>query len=652
MDQSPSSDPEIEERRHIDESLHLFRFSIDQAGDAIFFTRPDGHLFDVNDTACRRLGYTREQMLAMNIWEVDPDYPKEAWLGHWEQLKARGRLMFETSHRRRDGSKVPVEVVVQYLRHGDREFACGFARDITERKRAQTALAESEQRFRAIFDCINDAIFVHDPETGTILDVNERMCEMYGYPRQEALRLEVGTISSGAPPYSQAEAKELLRKAAAGQPQLFEWHARHKNGRLFWVEVNMRLATVGGRDRVIVAVRDISERHRLEEQLRQRTEELALEGERKDVFLAMLGHELRNPLAPIRTAAQALRRLAPADARIERAGTIIERQVRQLVRLIDDLLDVSRIARGKILLRKERLELVGLLQAVADDHRPILESARISLEVDLSDPPVWVAADSARLAQVVGNLLQNARKFTDAGGCVRLQLGVDRGAREASIVVRDTGIGIAPELLASVFVPFQQIEPTPERNRGGLGLGLALVKGLVELQGGRVEARSAGLGRGAEFIVTLPLDQAADERPATVGVTTNWHSRRVLIVEDNPDAAATLLMFLRSMGHEVREAGDAAAALDQTRQWRPEIIVCDIALPGSMDGYGLARIVRRDAALRNTYLIALSGHGMEEDKRRAREAGFDIHVTKPADPMDLERLVAGAPSGAESPGRS
>ncbi len=618
------------------DSLRLFRLSIDQAGDAIFFARPEGRLFDVNETACRQLGYTHEQLTAMNVWDVDPDHAEQHWPVHWEELKARRRLRFESRHRRRDGSTFPVEVAVQYLKNGEREFACGLARDISERRQAQTALARSENRFRTIFDCINDAIFIHDPGTGTILDVNRRMCEMYGYSREEALRLEVGALSSGDPPYSQKDAVARVQKAAAGEPQLFEWHARHRDGHLFWVEVNMRCAKLGEQDHIMVTARDISDRHHLQMQLRQRTEELALQAERKDFFLGMLSHELRNPLAPILTSLYLLDRAdVPADKSIK-AKAVLHRQVGQLRRLVDDLLDVTRIGRGKIALRLAECDIAGLLRQSTDDHRNLMEERNIELSVSVPGEPVRMMCDATRLSQVFGNLIRNAIKFTPAGGRVSVSMAIVESGVE--IRVTDTGRGIAPHLLHQVFEPFIQAERPLSGREGGLGLGLALAKGLVELHGGSISASSEGLGSGADFRIVLPLRASSrGAASAESDARKRAQPRRVLVVDDNRDAAESLADMLKLLGHQVELAFDGPAALEQARRRAPDVVLCDIGLPG-MTGYEVVKALRAQRG--SMRIVAVSGYAQPEDVKAARDAGFDRHIAKPASTDDIEAILS------------
>jgi signal transduction histidine kinase/DNA-binding response OmpR family regulator len=405
---------------------------------------------------------------------------------------------------------------------------------------------------------------------------------------------------------------------------------------------------------------------------------------RKDEFLAMLAHELRNPLAPIRNAVQLMRLGGATEGDLRQARDLIDRQVSHLVRLVDDLLDATRIARGKVPLRQERCDITRIVRQTAEDYRPLFTAAGLSLETDLPNKAIWVHGDPTRLTQVLNNLLNNARKFTDRGGQATVRLASEDSGRTAVLSVRDTGIGIEPQMLSSIFDVFVQADRSLERVRGGLGLGLSLVKGLVGLHDGQVLASSAGLGQGAEFVVRLPTvapqpevssQESGDRNQESgignqeSGVTNNSASglltpdscsltpdsggpkHRVLIVDDNRDAAHTAARLLKLAGHDVRTAYTGATGLEVARTFRPGVILCDIGLPGGMSGYDVARAVRQDAQLASAYLIAVTGYGREEDHREARAAGFALHLTKPVDCEKLYEILAGIKSeGLEAVG--
>jgi signal transduction histidine kinase len=368
---------------------------------------------------------------------------------------------------------------------------------------------------------------------------------------------------------------------------------------------------------------------------------------RKNEFLAMLAHELRTPLAPIRNAVQVMRLLGSQEPSLQQSRDMIDRQTCHMARLIDDLLDMSRISQGKILLRKQPLDLVQLVRKTAADHRTTLEKAGLTVEVELPEGGIPLNGDPTRLAQILGNIMHNAGKFTDAGGRVTLRLVREPDGRWARISVRDTGIGIDGEMLGRVFETFSQADRSLDRSRGGLGLGLSLVKGLVEQHGGTVEAKSEGLGKGTEIIIRLPLDEAPPPQEAPAPPRdAEGGSCRVLVIEDHPDTAESMRVLLGLSGHEVKVTSNGPAGVEAARSFHPDIVLCDIGIPGGMDGYAVARTLRQDPELAPTYLIALTGYGQEEDRRRAREAGFDVHLTKPVDFDELQRLLTATPTRA------
>jgi PAS domain S-box-containing protein len=382
--------------------------------------------------------------------------------------------------------------------------------------------------------------------------------------------------------------------------------------------------------------RAITERDALMESLRQSNERLADVDRRKDEFLGMLSHELRNPLGPIRNSIYILDRADPASEQARRARAVIERQSVQLTRLVDDLLDVTRIARGKIELRRGRVDLAKLVRRAGEDHGGLMRERGLELRLEVPPGPMWVDGDAVRLAQIVGNLLHNSAKFTARGGKVLLALVSSPGAVE--IRVQDTGDGLDPELLERVFEPFVQADRTLARTGGGLGLGLAMVKGLTELHGGSVRAASAGPGQGAEFVARLPVAPGAPEACAAVPPPQDGRHRRVLVVDDSRDAAESLAELVRMFGHTVEVAQDGPTALAKARACDPEVVFCDIGLPG-MNGYDVARALRAQGphAVR---LVALSGYAQPDDLKKAAEAGFDSHVAKPANLDDIRRLLA------------
>jgi CheY-like chemotaxis protein len=365
---------------------------------------------------------------------------------------------------------------------------------------------------------------------------------------------------------------------------------------------------------------------------------------RKDEFLATLSHELRNPLAPIRTALEVMR-LARTDPDIvEQARLTMERQLRHLVRITDDLLDVARITQNKVELRREPLDLRAVIQSAIEATRPLIDAQDLTLTLELPRLPIWTDADFTRLAQVFSNLLNNAVKYTERGGEIRVTAAV-RGAF-VSVAVADTGVGIEPGMLTPIFDMFTQLQAHRDRTQGGLGIGLTLAKRLVVLHGGTIEARSDGPGRGSTFIVQLPIAYSVETAVSGVGQHAPSGPCRVLVAEDNPDAAEMMRIMLRVKGHDVRVACDGVAAIELARAFAPQIAFLDIGMP-RMDGYEAAQRIRELLGKRVT-LVALTGWGQDDDKRRSREAGFDHHLTKPPEPEVLDELIAGCASSRAS----
>ncbi len=355
----------------------------------------------------------------------------------------------------------------------------------------------------------------------------------------------------------------------------------------------------------------------------------------------MLAHELRNPLGALSNAVQVLRGTSPGHPSWERAMQVLDRQVRHQAQLLNDLLQVSRLRRGQIEIHPQRLDLGRLIRDTVEDHRQVFEMSGLSLSLDLPAQPLWTDGDPAQLAVALSNLLGNALKFTEPGG------GVEVTAREeddrVTVAVADSGIGVAADMLPLVWDAFSQADNSLERSRGGLGLGLSLARGIVELHGGEVRAESAGLGQGSRFSFTLPLmeplAETAAAAPAAPGEPGEPGGLRILVIEDNVDAAETLRDLLEIFGHQVEVAQTGALGIASARRFHPEVVLCDIGLPG-MDGYAVASELRQDPETASARLVALTGYGRDSDRQRSEEAGFDLHMVKPVAPADLQSLLA------------
>jgi signal transduction histidine kinase len=480
-----------------------------------------------------------------------------------------------------------------------------------ELERHKAALRACEARFRNVIERNADGVVVLTHE-GVVLYMNPAAEALFGCTAADC----EGTLL-GIPlvPDERAEVDVPHR----GRPAVV-------------AELRVVETEWEGRPALLASLRDVTDRKRAEEALREADR-------RKDEFLAMLAHELRNPLAPIKNAAQVFRVLGPADTNLQYAREVIDRQVGHLSRLVDDLLDVSRITRGKISLQKERLEVATVVARAVETSRPLIESRGHDLVVSLPGEPVSLLGDLTRLSQVVSNLLTNAAKYTPEGG--RIWLTVAREADEVAVEVRDTGVGIPPDMLGRVFELFTQVDRSLDRSEGGLGIGLTLVRSLVELHGGTVEAQSDGPGRGSRFVVRLPALADGDRkgvRPEDPPARAGSPARRILVVDDNGDAADSLALLLSIAGHATRTARDGPQALAAAEEFRPEVVILDLGLPG-IDGYEMARRLRERYGPDAPLLVALTGYGQEEDRRRSHEAGFDHHVVKPPDLAILESLL-------------
>jgi PAS domain S-box-containing protein len=552
--------------------------------------------------------------------------------------------IYELTYIRKDGSRFPAVVSVTALRDAQGGII-GYlligtdntARKHVEAERMLLDQAVRDQQFytRSLIESNIDALMTTDPR-GIITDVNKQMEALTGCTRDEL----IGAPFKGY--FTDPERAEAGIKLVLGEGKVtdYELTARARDGKETVVSYNA--TTFHDRDRklrgVFAAARDVTERKRYEQSLQEADR-------RKNEFLAMLAHELRNPLAPMRNALQIMRLKAsrevqrPEDEAIQSASAMMERQVGQMVRLVDDLLDVSRISRGKIELRRERIDLASAAHHAVEAARPQCKSMDHTLTVAVPPKPIFLNADPTRLAQVLGNLLNNACKYTDKGG--QMHLTVEREGNQAVIRLRDNGIGIAADQLPRIFEMFVQIDTSLERSVSGLGIGLTLVKSLAEMHDGTVAVHSAGVGQGSEFVVRLPIALESPEPPPvpTIGKPMTTIPRRILVVDDNQDSATSLAELLELIGHKTHIAYDGLEAVEAAATFRPEVVLLDIGLP-KLNGYDACRKIREQPSGKGIVLIALTGWGQDEDRNKSKAAGFDAHLVKPVDYAALMKLLA------------
>jgi len=515
--------------------------------------------------------------------------------------------------------------------------------DITERKQYETNLHESETRMRLATETTGVGIWEWNVLTNAIR-WDAQMFQLYGIVPTPDGFVEYSDWSGAVLPEDLRESERILQDTVrlAGQSRHeFRIGRRHDSEvRVIESVETARTNAQGETEWVVGTNLDVTDRKTVEIQLRQFAADLFEADRRKDDFLATLAHELRNPLAPIRNGLQLMKMPGVHAAAVEQTRSMMDRQLTHMVRLIDDLMDVSRITRGHLLLRKEHVPLAAVVNSAVEAIRPLIERMGQELTVTLPQQPLMVDADLTRLAQVFLNLLNNAAKYSDRGGHIQLHVG--RQESHVVVTVKDTGIGIAADQLPYIFEMFTQVDRSLEMERGGLGIGLTIVKRLVEMHGGRVEAKSEGPGKGSEFVLRLPIIIEAATTQASGGEEEKpvESSLRVLVVDDNRDSTDSLAMILRVMGADTRTAYDGQDGVDVAAQFRPDVVLLDIGMP-KLNGYEACRRIRDEPWGKEVVLIAVTGWGKDEDRRRALEAGFDHHMVKPVDPRALMEMLAG-----------
>lgn len=631
------------------------RSVVENVLDGIVTIDAQGIVQSFNPAAERLFGYPASEVIGQNVKSLMPEpysFGHDTYLANYLQtgeakIIGIGR---EVAGRRKDGSTFPMDLAVSEFRLGEGRYFTGIVRDITERKRNEDEVRRLNQELQNRLDEWTTVLnmipvgvgIAHDPQCRRITH-NPYISKLLGVQAWENASLSVPADERTASYAVQRDGKDLspdqmpMQLACTGvDVQDFECDLVRKGQPPIRLICSARpLRDAEGRIRGSVGTSlDITPRREFEDALKDADRH-------KDEFLATLSHELRNPLAPLRNALELVRQGSSDPVLIERARKIMERQVGQMIRLVDDLLDVSRISHGKMELRKKRIELSETLRDAVETSRPLIDSFGHELTLCLPQAPIYLNADPVRLAQVFSNLLNNAASYTKAGG--NIQLAAEQQGNQVVVSVKDNGIGITSEALPHIFEMFSQATPVLERSHGGLGIGLSLVKGVVDLHGGGIEARSDGLEKGSEFVVRLPVLVEKQEEPVKregdFDEPLHLAKRRILVADDLKDSTDSLAMLLRMSNHEVHTAYDGEEAVAAAEQFRPEAILLDIGMP-KLNGYDACRRIREQPWAKDVLLIAVTGWGQDEDRRRTLEAGFNVHLVKPVKTRDLMQVLA------------
>ena len=630
-------------------SLFEAVFNRSPIGHYLLSPTPEATVLAVNDAFLAASGRAREELVGVSLFVAFPRNPDDpADTGETDLRRSLARAVATGRPDRLPAQRYPIPVV---LPNGETGFEERFwsavstpifgadgtvlcishtTIDVTEQVRSEAALRESEARYRALTNATADVVYRMSPDWSQL-----RQLEGRGVLKDTADATRCW-LDDYVPPEEQARVHHAIDEAIRAKSTFeLEHRVRRLDGSVGWTYSRAvpMLDARGEIEEWIGAASDITERKLAEEKLRE-------SDRRKDEFLAMLAHELRNPLAPVGAAAALLQRARLDEGLVRKTSEIIGRQVGHMTELIDDLLDVSRVTRGQVELDEAALDMRDIVADAVEQVMPLARARRQQLDVDVPAQRMPVLGDAKRLVQILANLLNNAAKYTQEGGRLRLAATVRDGAVVVDVV--DNGIGMAPELVARAFDLFAQAERTSDRASGGLGLGLALVRSLVELHGGTVMCESAGPGQGSRFTVMLPL-LAQEAEPAEprdgADAAARENSLSIMVVDDNVDAAETLGLLLEAAGHRVSVEHDPQRALERAGTEAPQVCLLDIGLPG-MDGYELARRLRAQPATRHALLVAITGYGQDNDRRLAKEAGFDRHLVKPIDLDALQDALA------------
>jgi PAS domain S-box-containing protein len=640
----------LRQEQMVREQREWLRVTLSSIGDAVVACDTEAQVTFINPVAEALTGWRSEEALAQPIARVvrlthDKD---RGTVDIAARVLSEGRTVGLANHAQlvtRDGQEIPIEDSAAPITDslGNLAGAVLVFHDVTQRRRAVAQLTESEARLRRAQEMAHLGSWEYDHVNGR-LTWSDEVYRMFGWEPQE-FEANHKVLLEGVHPDDRA-AVEAAYSACVREGKDYEIEHRivqNRTGAIRFVHERCghRCDASGRVVASVGMVHDITERKQAEAELTSVNLRLALADRRKNDFLAVLSHELRNPLTPIANSLHILDRTAPGCEQSKRALQVIGRQVSHLSDLVNDLLDVTRITRNKIRLRKEPMDLWEVVSRSVEDSRSLFDAAGVGLELDRPSQPIPVVPDRTRVVQMVSNLLQNAAKFTHQGGHARVSVDVE--GTEGVVRVADDGIGMDPKTLGRLFEPFVQVDQSLDRGKGGLGLGLALVKGLAQLHGGSVSVHSDGLGKGTEFCVRLSLHTGDARQSSAPTADLPPVRRRVLVIEDHVDAAETLREVLQLGGHEVTLAHSGPEGLAKAREFRPEVVLCDIGLPG-MDGYEVACAFRSDEQLRQTYLVALTGYVLAEDRQRSAEAGFDLHLAKPLDLDELDRVLAELPA--------
>ena len=634
-------------------SRELFRVTLRSIGDAVITTDIEGRITYLNEVAEALTGWTQRDALGQpleRVFQIVNEVSRQAVESPATRALREGVVVGLANHTvliKKDGQECPIDDSAAPIRdeQGHVSGCVLIFRDVTAQRLTQREKAEqllTARLLASIVESSNDAI-ISKTLDGIIQSWNAAAEHLFGYTAAEAVGKHISLV---IPPERIAEEDQIIASLKAGKRiEHFETERMRSDGQ--HIVVSLTISPIRDESGAVVGAskiaRDITERRRIELDLRRLAADLSEADRRKNEFLATLAHELRNPLAPMSNMLEVVKRANGDGSILGRAHETLERQLDQMVRLVDDLLDVNRITHDRLELRRSEVELSSVIQQAVEVARPLIDSSGHQFTVDLPDEPIYLNADRARLAQVFGNLLNNSSKYTKPDG--KITLSARREGDEVVVTVKDNGAGIPADKLGSVFDMFMQVDRSSERSQGGLGIGLTLVKRLTEMHGGSIEARSAGVGQGSEFIVRLPVLSkpmltvaASDSKEETAS------HRRILIVDDNRDSADSLSMLLDLTGNQTYMAHDGIEAIEAVEKYRPEVVLLDIGLP-LIDGHEVCRRVREQPWGKDIVVIALTGWGQEDDRRKSEAAGFNGHLVKPVDYDKLLELLGELTNG-------